>query len=595
MCGIIGRIDFKNIIDKEKFVAMRDTLFHRGPDGCGLYINPENKTALGHRRLSFLDLTEAGTQPMCNENKTIWLTINGEIYNYKELKKELQDKGHVFKSETDSEVVLHGYEEWGTDVLLRLNGMFAMGLWDENNKLMFLARDRFGIKPLYYYKSSDTFIFASEIKAILKDFSIPRQLNMSSFADFFTYRYVPSPNTIWQNIYKLPPAHYLLFKEGQAQSPVCYWELNTQNVHEDTDTLIDKANFLMFESVKKHIQSEVPVGSFLSGGYDSSALVYYLHVLKYKADTFSIGFENWDKSEHQYARIVAETFNQKNNAVIIGSESLNILEHLSYVYDEPLADISTIPTFEVSKLAAAHVKTVLSGEGADELFCGYTWHKDMLSNKHNTATWFSKLFSTDILPITIKKYSEAMAMGLFDKKQLQHLISKEYHTQLNENPFWFYLSHYRNDLTPLKQIQYLDIKAFMGELVLTKVDRASMANGLEVRVPFLENNLFDYIFNLNEKLYYRTEYKKFVLHENIKNHLPPLIMQRSKQGFVGPDSYYQNMDFYKSHLIQAHLIKDGFINKEAITAYINTNDHWRLWKVLIMELWYKKWVLQKSI
>lgn len=591
MCGITGRINYRTTIDAEVFTAMRDAITHRGPDGCGLYINPDSNVALGHRRLSFLDLSEAGTQPLYNENKTIWLTMNGEIYNYKELRDTLCKKGHIFSSHTDSEVVIHGYEEWGTDVLNHLNGMFAFGLWDENKKTMFMARDRFGIKPLYYYKGTDTFVFASEIKAILKDPNIPRHIDMSSFADFFTYRYVPSPKTIWQNIFKLPPAHYLIIEDKKANDTVCYWHLNTGNNHEETEVLLDKANYLLYESVKKHIQSDVPVGSFLSGGYDSSALVYYLHSMGYPAATFSIGFENWDKSEHRYARIVAETFKLQNKAVVIGRESLNILEHLSYVYDEPIADISTIPTYEVSRLAAADVKTVLSGEGADELFCGYTWHNDMLSPRQNKGAtgWLTQLFGEKPLPDTVKKYSEAMAMGLFDKKQLKQLISKDFHTSINENPFWFYLSNYRSDLTPLKQIQYLDIKTFMGELVLTKVDRASMANSLEVRVPFLEHRLVDYLFGLAENTYYRPEYKKFVLHENIKNHLPPLIMQRAKQGFVGPDSYYQDMDFYKSHLSGCHLVKDGLVNKEAIASYLNTHDHWRLWKVLVMELWYRKW------
>ncbi len=592
MCGITGRINYKTTIDIAVFTAMRDALIHRGPDGCGLYVNHSQDVALGHRRLSFLDLSEAGTQPLCNEDKTIWLTINGEIYNYKELRQILREKGHVFTSETDSEVVIHGYEEWGTDVLNHLNGMFAFGLWDEKHKKLLIARDRFGIKPLYYYKGNDTFVFASEIKAIIKDPGIPRKMDMSSFADFFTYRYVPSPKTIWQNIFKLPPAHYLIVQDKHVNEAVCYWHLNTQNKHEETEVLLEKAPYLMFESVKKHIQSDVPVGSFLSGGYDSSALVYYLHSLGYPADTFSIGFEHWDKSEHRYAKIVADTFKLKNKAVVIGRESLKLLEHLSYVYDEPIADISTIPTFEVSRLAAADVKTVLSGEGADELFCGYTWHKEMLSEPqgHSSATWLFSLFGHKQRPPAVNRYSEAMAMGLFGKKQLQQLLPRELHIHINENPFWFYQSHYRKDLSPLKQIQYLDIKTFMGELVLTKVDRASMANSLEVRVPFLEHQLVDYLFNLDENTYYRPDYKKFVLHENIKNHLPPLIMQRAKQGFVGPDSYYQDMDFYRSHLINGHLIKNGLINKDTVVSYLNTRDHWRLWKVLVMESWYRKWV-----
>ncbi len=596
MCGIIGRINYDKAIDREIFIAMRDTLIHRGPDGCGLYISENEKTAIGHRRLSFLDLTEAGTQPISNETGKIRLTINGEIYNYKELRKILQDKGHVFNSETDSEVVVHGYEEWGTEVLNHLNGMFAFGLWDDTQKLLFLARDRFGIKPLYYYKSKNTFIFSSEIKAIVKDPAIPRNINFKSFSDYFVYRYIPSPNTIWENIFKLPPAHYLIVKNNEVMEACCYWQLTTENKIVATYEIIEETNYLLYESVKKHIQSDVPVGSFLSGGYDSSALVYYLHCLKYPASTFSIGFECWEQSEHKYARIVADTFKMKNNAVIIGKESLKYLQQLSYVYDEPIADISIIPTFVVSHEASKTVKTVLSGEGADEIFCGYTWHKDIYE-KTSGRTFYDQIVSKlsgNSLPFAVQEYSHAMAMGLFDKAQLNGLLNKDLHKYINTNPFWFYQSHYKKELSTIKQFQYLDIKTFMGELVLTKVDRASMANSLEVRVPFLEHKLVDYLFNLDENSYYKSEYKKFVLYENIKNHLPPVIMNRSKQGFVGPDSYYQDIDFYSAFLLEGHLIKAQIINKDTVLHWLHQKDHWRLWKLLVMELWYTKWVVEKE-
>ena len=596
MCGIIGRLNYKYPIDRDVFTVMRDTLTHRGPDGCGLYISDNQKTALGHRRLSFLDLSEAGTQPISNETQKIWLTINGEIYNYKELRKILQDKGHLFKSETDSEVVIHGYEEWGIEVLNRLNGMFAFGLWDDSKKLLFMARDRFGIKPLYYYKSDDTFIFASEIKAIVKDPAVPRNINYKSFTDFFTYRYIPSPASIWENISKLPPAHYLIVKDETVNEPTCYWQLTTENKDEAAAAVIEKTNYLLHESVKKHIQSDVPVGSFLSGGYDSSALVYYLHSLKYQAETFSIGFENWEHSEHQYAQIVADTFKMKNNAIIIGKESLNLLQHLSYVYDEPLADISIIPTYVVSKEAAKSVKTVLSGEGADEIFCGYTWHKHIYEKNLNQSFYYKFIhnLSGNKLPFTVKEYSQAMAMGLFDKPQLKGLLKNDLHNFINPNPFWFYQSHYKKELSTIKQLQYMDIKTFMGELVLTKVDRSSMANALEVRVPFLEHNLVDYLFNLDEKTYYKPEYKKYVLYENIKNHLPQTILKRSKQGFVGPDSYYQDIEFYGAMLREGHLVKAHLINKDTVSDWLHQKDHWRLWKLLIMELWYTKWVIEKD-
>lgn len=592
MCGIIGRINYKSKVETDLFTAMRDTLTHRGPDGAGLYMSPDGQTALGHRRLSFLDLTPSGTQPLANEDKSILLTINGEIYNYKELRILLQQKGHVFSSDTDSEVVLHGYEEWGTDVLLHLSGMFAFGIWNNNTRTLFLARDRFGIKPLYYYKSPETFVFASELKAIVRDPDIPRHIDYASFAAFFTYRYVPSPATIWKDMYKLPPAHYMLVQDNIPQTPVEYWQLVEGDTICPDATAIEKTNTLLYDAVQTHIQSEVPVGSFLSGGYDSSALVYYLHRAGYPARAYTIGFDNWAQSEHKYASIVADTFNTPLQTEIIGSSSLKLLDTLSSVYDEPIADISIIPTYVVSRLAASGVKAVLSGEGADEIFCGYTWHKEIrqAALKRPFMQKIKEAFKPQASHPVVNAYSRAMAMGLFDTAELRHLLCNDLHPFIPQDPFYFYASHHKPALPLIKQLQYLDIKTFMGELVLTKVDRASMAHALEVRVPFLDHRLVEYLFGLHPEVYFRKDYKKFLLYENIREHLPDSILQRSKQGFVGPDSYYQNTAFYRDTLAESTLAQANLIKQSYINTLLANNDHWRLWKVLVMELWYKRWM-----
>ncbi|MDD3877767.1 MAG: asparagine synthase (glutamine-hydrolyzing) [Bacteroidales bacterium] len=591
MCGIIGRINYNEAVDKELFNEMRDELAHRGPDGFGSFFSEDGKIALGHRRLSFLDLTVNGVQPICNENAGIWLSVNGEIYNYKELRKTLIEKGHVFKSESDSEVILHGYEEWGVDVLQHLKGMFAFGLWDEKKKTLLLARDRFGIKPLYYYRGKDSFIFASEIKAIVKDNSIIRQLNYQSFADFFVYRYVPSPHSIWENIYKLPPAHYLVIEDNVIGEVKPYWNLKSEQITLSEKEAVEKTHELLINAVKTHIQSEVPIGSFLSGGYDSSALVYYMSLLHYPTSTFAIGFDSWKESEHLYAEMVADTFHTDHKSLIIDGDALADLSHLAYVYDEPIADISIVPTYRVSRLAASNVKAVLSGEGADELFGGYTWHKEYVKKVNARNGWvylLNKLTGMN-RGEGVQNYSRAMAMGLFDLTQLRELLNPDVFNQTDKTPFSFYKNHFKKEFTPLKQFQYLDIKTFMGELVLTKVDRASMANSLEVRVPFLDQNLVEFLFNLKENIYFKPEQTKFLLRENIKNHMPPQILQRKKQGFVGPDIYYQNIHFYRNHLADSVLVKDKLINVQKLENMFLTKDYWRLWKVLIMELWYKRW------
>ncbi|HXH18094.1 MAG TPA: asparagine synthase (glutamine-hydrolyzing), partial [Chitinophagales bacterium] len=277
MCGIVGYIHFKRKIELPEIIGMRDTLRHRGPDDEGAALFENDSIALGHRRLSFLDLSPAGRQPMCNEDETVWIILNGEIYNYVELRAELEKHHHIFKTRTDTEVVIHGYEQWGYEVVNHLKGMFAFGLLDLKRKKIFLARDRFGIKPLYYHLGSSILLFASELKAILNSREIPREIDFSSFADYFTYRYVPSPKTIWKDISKLPPACYLAVDYAERKTELKeYWKLSFADKRQNDARLAEEVGSILSKSVAIHARSEVPVGSFLSGGYDSSALIYYL-------------------------------------------------------------------------------------------------------------------------------------------------------------------------------------------------------------------------------------------------------------------------------------------------------------------------------
>ena len=570
---------------------MRDTLVHRGPDGFGSWFSTDKKIALGHRRLSFLDLTESGKQPMCNEDGTLWLTFNGEIYNYVELKRELELSGHQFKSTTDSEVIIHGFEQWGKEVLNKLKGMFAFGLWNEKEKKLFIARDRFGIKPLYYYQNNQSFIFSSELKGIVANPEVEREMDYSSISDYLTYRYVPSPKTIWKNIKKLPAANYLELDLSGNSSVSEYWKIEYgSRLMKDSD-VIERVDELLMNSVATHIRSDVPVGSFLSGGYDSSALVYYLSRINYKPQTFSIGFEGWQQSEHLYAEMVSEKFGTKHTSTIVGTESFDVLEKLAEVYDEPLADISIIPTYLVSKTASQNVKAVFSGEGADELFCGYSWHYAL----SNTNPFVSKLlrlksyFTSPENNYFIGQYAQAMAMGRFKHDNIATILNPDLRASIPHYSDWFYANNYKKNMSTIKAFQNMDIKCFMGELVLTKIDRASMANSLEVRVPFLDHELYEFILSLDDSVYFKPGEKKFLLRENIKNHLPQKIMNRQKQGFVGPDSYYMNIEKYASLLRHGRLVKDQVIQKDELERMILQKDHWRLWKITVLELWYSRW------
>lgn len=586
MCGITGYLNLKEAINPKDIQQMTDALTHRGPDGGDIYLSKNTHLSFGHRRLSFLDLSEKGKQPMTDTTGKITITFNGEIYNFKELKNQLESN-YDFQTSTDTEVILAGYNQWGIDVIQHLKGMFAFALYDETKNQLFLVRDRFGIKPLYYTIQDNKLLFASELKAIHSLNIIPKEVDFSSFSDFFVYRYIPSPKTIWKDINKLPAAHYLTIDCTDLSHQLTeYWKLTSDNKKEKE--IISKVGNQLADSVQSHIIADVPIGSFLSGGYDSSALVHYMKEAQQKPDTFSIGFSKWEKSEDQFASIVAKHLDVTNTSVIADESSLDLMRLMPTVYDEPIADISIIPTYMVSRLAREKVKAVVSGEGADEIFGGYTWQHDFynLNYPSSIKERIKRFLSTSD---TVQFYAQAMAMGWFDKNELKKMLQPEYHAEIPEDVHWFYRKHFDKNLSPLKSIQKMDTKCFMGELVLTKVDRASMANSLEVRVPFLDHELFETIFSLNEKEYFKKNQTKYLLYENIKNALPQSILDRKKQGFVGPDSYYMNLDWYKEQLTNSRLVADGIIRQEYIDELLKETYNWKLWKILVMEKWYGAW------
>ena len=598
MCGIVGLIYKDALVDRYNFTCMRDTLEHRGPDDADSEYYEGGRIALGQRRLSFLDLSSAGRQPMSNEDDTIWIVLNGEIYNYVELKVELEAAGHTFKNHTDTEVIIHGYEQWGEDIVNRMKGMFAFVILDLKKQQLFMARDHFGIKPLYYTITDKFIAFASELKAIVACKDVHPEVDMTSVADYMVYRYVPSPKTIWKGIHKLPPAHTLTFDyntfEHQQNE---YWQIKFENSNrDDAGSMVRNYGSMLGESVKIHARADVPIGSFLSGGYDSSAVVYYLTQAGYRPDTFSIGFEGWDNSEHQFAEMVAKKFNVPLNYFLAAEETLNLLDIMPDVYDEPIADISILPTWLVSHEAAKKVKAVMSGEGADELLGGYWWQKKLYADSYPEMTWKEKLarFVRGGKPgdgiDRLEFYAEANAMGRFNREELVKAFHPDQHASLPEDPEWFYRKHFDPSLSPLKSFQRMDIKCFMGELVLVKIDRASMASSLEVRVPFLDHDIFDYVLSAPETRYFRPEVTKYLLHDNIEACMPPEIMARPKQGFVGPDDFYIKIDRYRGILQDSRLVADKIIRREYVDEMLVSSEHWKLWKLAVLEGWYRRWV-----
>lgn len=588
MCGIIGQIS-RQAISHELFCLRRDTLDHRGPDGKGAVFLQNDTIALGHTRLSFFDLSEKGKQPMTDSTNSIWITYNGEIYNFREIKNQLIQLGKTFSTETDTEVLIEGYKAWGIKIIDKLKGMFAFGLLDLNKQKLFLMRDRFGIKPLYYSQVNGEFIFASELKAIVKHSAYNYQIDFSSFSDYFTYRYIPSPKTIWQHISKLPPAHYLEYDLSTSEYRLHeYWRISFSGKSISKEELAHQYGKKLEQSIVLHSSADVPIGSFLSGGYDSSSIVYYLSKNKYLPKTFSIGFENWENSEDKFASIVADKFGLEHYPLIVSDNDLNILDRMPEVYDEPIADISTLPTFLVSKNARTQVKAVMSGEGADESLGGYTWGKEWYSN--HSKPWHQRLFKSNSEDI-VAYYANAMAMGAFDTSEMKQLLNPAYHNSIAVDSDWFYRQSYNKNISPFQAIQQMDIKCFMGELVLTKIDRASMANSLEVRVPFLDHELSELVFAYREKCYMDKEKTKYLLYENIKKALPQVILQRKKQGFVGPDNFYMNMQWYVANLRDSKLIKEGIVNQEYYLHLLAQKDHWRLWKLMVMEKWFGYWAV----
>ena len=436
---------------------------------------------------------------MRNEDGSVWITCNGEIYNYRELRTILQAKGHRFASQSDTEVIVHGYEEWGEACVDRLRGMFAFGIWDSNRNQLLLARDHFGIKPLYYYQDLSRFVFASELKAIVACPAVQRKINMRALCDFFFYRYIPSPRTIWEGICKLPPASILIFREGRS-TVRRYWKPSFDASPGIDENALNRVGEALAESVKMHLVSDVPLGLLLSGGLDSSTIAYCMHHEGRRGSAFAAGFEVDDDwyNELPDAALVAEKYSMELHAEMVKPDILGLLPELSWFYDEPFGDGSMFPSFLVSRLARKHMKVALAGDGGDELFAGYNRYFEPPAvmaggtriNRSGVARGVSAAG-----PGETRVYQKGMH-PLLESEDLKHLLHADIHAEIDEHQEWFLDQHYRPDLPAPKRWQALDFLTILPEQYLTKVDRASMANSLELRVPFLDKPLVEFVFGL---------------------------------------------------------------------------------------------------
>jgi len=588
MCGIAGYYSKNVCIDEAVLRAMGSSLKHRGPDGNGIHIDRSLHVGLSHQRLAFLDLSSQASQPMTSSTGKTVIVLNGEIYNFRDLRKQLSVH-YQFKSNSDTEVVLAGFEKWGIDVLYRLEGIFAFALVDIESEKLYLVRDRFGVKPLYYFQRNDVLGFASELRGLLAHPDFEKELDRSSVCDFFVYRYVPSPKTIWKTARKLEPATYLEFNLRTGSScSVEYWKLKAEENLLSESVFLSETAKLMEELVVSNTVSDVPIGAFLSGGLDSTSVVHYLSKNGFSPETFSLGFEGWPESEHLIAKQVAQQFSLGNTCEVVNDTSFSLIDRMAEVFDEPLADLSVLHTYQLSTLAAKHVKGVMGGEGADEAFGGYGWYAT-IQHKYTERDLMSRLnpFSKFDMPL---HYANALGMGVFTSSRLTNLLHPNMISHIPDDPYWFFRKHHRTDLPFIKAIQYLDIKTFLGEMVLAKVDRASMANSLEVRVPYVDHRLFEFIFGFQNSVYFKPDELKFPLRENLRTILPTTVLNRRKQGFVGPAVFYSDMNLYRQYLQNSILIELGIVSDESVNSALLAEDIWVLWKLLVLDRWAERWL-----
>ncbi len=622
MCGICGFLN-KKILSSEVLEKMNDVLSHRGPDDKGIYSNEipygsDNvQVGLGNRRLSIIDLTEHGHQPMCNETKDIWIVFNGEIYNFQEIRKELQEKGHKFKSKSDTEVILRSYEQWGEKCLEKFNGMFAFAIWDEKKKQIFIARDRVGIKPLYYYFKDGNFAFASELKSILQYPLLEKKLNRKSLYYYLLFQYVPTPYSIFENTWKLPPGHYLVLKKNKKIEIKKYWDvlqerkiIRKNSIQEYTEEFEE----LLKTSIKYRLISDVPVGAFLSGGTDSSLVVGLMNQLTDKVETFTIGFDRKKYNEAPFAKKIAAYLGTKHHELYVKEKDVfSLVASLPEYYDEPFADSSSLPTYLVSKLAREKgVKVVLSGDGGDELFCGYNryiWMNKirnflLLSSsiRENTAPLLEKIPYLKLRRLSqILQYKDPLEMYLgiicmWNERELKKLIGKNYsYEQLPFSQIYKKL-----DNSPLlKRLQILDFHTYLPEDILTKVDRASMAVSLEARVPLLDHRIAEFAYDLPLDLRYRHGIRKYLLKKVLYKYLPAKFFRRPKQGFGIPlDEWLRGgvKPYIDKYLNAKTIKKEGLFNSEFVGALIKKhlsgkyNYQYPIWTLLQFQLWKEKYL-----
>src|ERR1043166_8969585 len=634
MCGIYGYVS-PPTVDPAVWRRMGRILSHRGPDDEGeLFLNaPEASVALGHQRLSIIDLSSAGKQPMANEDETVWITFNGEIYNFTELREWLKQSVHQFRSKSDTEVIIHLYEEFGTHCLEHLNGMFAFALWDAKQKTLFLARDRIGKKPLHYSTAQGNFVFASEIKALLQHPAVERKLDFASLNKYLAYEYVPAPHTIFQSIKKLEPGHYLIYRRGKVVISQ-YWDIPIEDhpISDKTEAqYVDELEELLQRAVDSRLVADVPVGLFVSGGLDSGLVAAMARKAKDNLECFSIGFEESSFDESRYAERIARSLGIKHHLKIFNAGAmLGMVERLPDFLDEPLADPSILPLYLLSKFAAEHMKVVLSGDGGDELFAGYqTYQAHKLVTLYDALPGFLKesiKMAAFHLPVShaylsldykLKQFLRGVGVsseirfflwrGAFNNTERSELLSPEIRSQLHKENAYEEIYRYvrQSGLTKeLERILYLSMKLYLQDNNLVTVDRASMANGLEVRSPLLDRDVVEFVcrFPLEYKLNgFKT---KYIMKKTAEKYLPRNIVYRKKKGFGVPLAKWLNgelRDLMLARLSREAIEEQGIFDYPYVRDLIDEqlakrkDNREPLWTLLVFQIWYDAYMKRSGV
>ncbi|MDQ3000598.1 MAG: asparagine synthase (glutamine-hydrolyzing) [Fibrobacterota bacterium] len=618
MCGIAGYLLQSGSAEAKRSVleSMCGLLSHRGPDGSGVLFR--GQAGLGHRRLSIIDLA-GGAQPMATPDGSLSVVFNGEIYNFPELKQELRNKGYAFQTNSDTEVLLHGYHAWGTDLLQRLNGMFAFALWDEPRKLLLAARDRLGKKPLYYHAAKGRLLFASEMKSILAEPEIPRRPDPEAIDDYFSFGYIPSPRTIFLDIQKLRPGHYFTWQNGELKVTQ-YWDViyGRDSGCKTEDDYVDKLEILLSAAVKRRLISDVPLGAFLSGGLDSSVVVGLMaRVSGEPVRTFTIGFEEKEFSELADARLVSKAFGTLHREHIVRPDALSILPTLVWHFDEPFADSSAVPTYYVCQAARKEVTVILSGDGGDELFAGYRSYQNR-DRYERFKSIPSPLRSAlggvgSLLPWNapgrnlLRRLGSLEAHDRGDVAELfppikQALYSREWGNKLaSRDPasgyaYWTGAPAGGSEAPAngLSRLQYLDTKVYLPEDIMTKVDRMSMANSLETRAPLLDYNVAEFAATIPPEMQMKDGKGKYILRKLAARFLPPEVLTKKKQGFAIPrEKWFQGelRSYAREILTSSRFNGRGYFRPERVDAMLKEHDKgtrdysmW-IWSLINFELW----------